>query len=148
MVANANGPQVSNAKSSGEKFENQWRMRNPVFKLLLASCESNSGLVSFLQVLGRRIKARKTSYKLHWSYWNNCIGIFLPKQRNRQKKYLIHNLFDCHVTQLLVFFADIEKWVSVSKALPVLLCVKQPSIKKCPTPFNLPSANRKEITMK
>ena len=101
-----------------------------VLTLLLANSESNSGLVSFLTgVAQKSVKAKNTSYKLHRSYWNSGTANFFTFYLNKRKlqKYLIHNLFDCRVTQLLLL-ADIEKWVAVSKALPVL-CVKQPSIR-------------------
>ena len=83
-----------------------------VLTLLLASSESNSGLVSFLTGVGQKsVEAKKTSYKLHRSYWNSSTAIFFfPFYLNKRKlqKYINHNLFDCRVTQLLLL-ADIEK---------------------------------------
>ena len=120
-----------------------------VLTLLLASSESNSGLVSFLTGVGQKsVEAKNTSYKLHQSYWNSSTAIFFTFYLNKRKlqKYLIHNLFDCRVTQLLLL-ADIEKWVVVSKALPVL-CVKQPSIKEMSNSFHFAFCKIQKITMK
>ena len=47
----------------------------PVLTLLLANSESNSGLVSFLTGVAQSVEAKKTSYKLHQSYWNSSAAI-------------------------------------------------------------------------